>query len=57
MVSTDCEPTSAYAHHNRNFPNGMWCTMREEFASYSFLDLSVAGLILLCSSLLAIAFV
>jgi hypothetical protein len=30
--------------------------MREEFASYSFLAVIVAGLVLLCSSLLAIAF-
>jgi hypothetical protein len=30
--------------------------MREEFASYSFLAVTVAGLVLLCSSLLAIAF-
>jgi len=38
------------------FPSGRWCTMREEFASYSFLAVTVAGLVLLCSSLLAIAF-
>jgi hypothetical protein len=30
--------------------------MRDEFASYSFLAVTVAGLILLCSGLLAIAF-
>jgi hypothetical protein len=30
--------------------------MREEFASYSFLAVTVAGLVVLCSSLLAIAF-
>jgi hypothetical protein len=38
------------------FPSGRWCTMREEFASYSFLAVTVASLVLLCSSLLAIAF-
>ena len=32
------------------------CTMREEFASYSFLAVTVAGLALLCSGLLAFAF-
>jgi hypothetical protein len=31
--------------------------MREEFASYSFLAVAVAGLTLLCSGLLAIAFI
>jgi hypothetical protein len=30
--------------------------MREEFASYSFLAVTVAGLVLLCSGLLTIAF-
>jgi hypothetical protein len=30
--------------------------MREELASYSFLGVTVAGLVVLCSSLLAIAF-
>jgi hypothetical protein len=30
--------------------------MHEEFASYSFLAVTVAGLVVLCSSLLAIAF-
>jgi hypothetical protein len=29
--------------------------MREEFASYSFLALTVAGIVLLCSGLLAFA--
>ena len=33
-----------------------WCTMRDEFASYSFLAVTVAGLVLLCSGLVAIAF-
>jgi hypothetical protein len=33
-----------------------WWTMREEFASYSFLAVAVAGLVLLCSGLVAIAF-
>jgi hypothetical protein len=32
------------------------CTMREEFASNSFLAVTVAGLVLLCSGLLSIAF-
>ena len=43
-------------HHNPNFPNGMWCTMREEFASYGFLAVTVASLVLLCSGLLALTF-
>jgi hypothetical protein len=30
--------------------------MREEFASKSFLAVTIAGLVLLCSSLVAIAF-
>jgi hypothetical protein len=30
--------------------------MRAEFASYSFLSVAVAGLVLLCSGLLALAF-
>jgi hypothetical protein len=38
------------------FPSGRWCTMRDEFASYSFLAVTVGGLVLLCSGLLAIAF-
>ncbi len=34
----------------------MWCTMDAEFTSYSFLAVTVASLVLLCSGLLAIAF-
>jgi hypothetical protein len=30
--------------------------MREEFVSYSFLGVTVAGLVLLCSGLLSLAF-
>jgi len=30
--------------------------MRDEFASYGFLAVTVAGLVLLCSGLLALAF-
>jgi hypothetical protein len=30
--------------------------MREEFISYSFLSVTVAGLVLLCSGLLSLAF-
>ena len=30
--------------------------MRDEFASYSFLGVAVAGLVLLCSGLIALAF-
>jgi len=30
-----------------------WCAMREEFASYSFLALTVAGVVMLCSGLVA----
>jgi hypothetical protein len=33
-----------------------WCTMRDEFASKSFLAVTVAGLVLLCSGLVAFAF-
>jgi hypothetical protein len=33
-----------------------WCTMRDEFASKSFLAVTVAGLALLCSGLVALAF-
>jgi hypothetical protein len=33
-----------------------WCTMREEFVSYSFLAVAVSGVVLLCSGLVAIAF-
>jgi hypothetical protein len=33
-----------------------WCTMRDEFASKSFLAAAVAGLVLLCSGLVAFAF-
>lgn len=32
-----------------------WCTMREEFASYSFLALTVAGVVLLGTGLVALA--
>lgn len=32
------------------------CTMHEEFASNSFLAVTVAGLVLLCSGLVALAF-
>ena len=31
------------------------CTMREEFASYSFLAVTIAGIVMLCSGLLALA--
>jgi hypothetical protein len=37
------------------FPSGRRCTMREDFTSYSFLAVTVAALVLLCSTLLAIA--
>jgi hypothetical protein len=33
-----------------------WCNMRDEFASKSFLAVTVAGLFLLCSGLVAFAF-
>jgi hypothetical protein len=33
-----------------------WCTMRDEFASIGFLAVTVAGLVLLCSGLVAFAF-
>jgi hypothetical protein len=32
-----------------------WCTMREEFASYSFLTLTVVGVVLLGTGLVAFA--
>jgi hypothetical protein len=32
-----------------------WCTMREEFASYSFLAVTIAGIVMLCSGLVALA--
>jgi hypothetical protein len=31
------------------------CAMREEFASYSFLAVTIAGIVLLCSGLVALA--
>jgi hypothetical protein len=31
------------------------CTMREEFASYSFLAVTIAGIVMLCSGLVALA--
>jgi hypothetical protein len=34
-----------------------WGTMREEFASNSFLAVAVAGLVLLCSGLIALAII
>jgi hypothetical protein len=34
-----------------------WGTMREEFASNSFLAMAVAGLVLLCSGLIALAMI
>jgi hypothetical protein len=33
-----------------------WFTMRDEFASYGFLAVTVAGFVLLCSGLVAFAF-
>jgi hypothetical protein len=56
MVSADCEPTSSLRASQSDFPNGRWCIMSEEFASYSFLAVTVASLVLLCSGLLAMAF-
>jgi len=44
--------------HGRSLRAGAsdrWCTMREEFASYSFLALTVAGVVLLCTGLVALA--
>jgi hypothetical protein len=32
------------------------CSMRDEFASYAFLAVAVAGFVLLCSGLLALTF-
>jgi hypothetical protein len=56
VVSTDCAATSPLRASQSDFPNGRWCIMSEEFASYSFLAVTVASLVLLCSGLLAIAF-
>jgi hypothetical protein len=33
------------------------CTMREEFTSYSFLAVTVAGVVLLCSGLVALVII
>ena len=33
-----------------------WCAMREEFTSNSFLAVTIAGVVLLCSGLVALAF-
>jgi hypothetical protein len=44
-----------FSVHTRG-ANGRRCAMRDEFASYSFLAVTVAGLVLLCSGLVAIAF-
>ena len=44
---------------SRSLPAGAhdrWCTMRDEFASRSFLAVTVAGFVLLCSGLVAFAF-
>ena len=57
MVSADCEPTLALrASQNRISGTVGGCIMREEFASNSFLAVTVASLVVLCSGLLAIAF-
>jgi hypothetical protein len=48
-VQRDSRSVRAGAHDR-------WCTMREEFASNSFLAVTVAGLVLLCSGLVAFAF-
>ena len=44
--------------HGRSLCTGAsdrWCAMREEFASYSFLALAVAGVVMLFSGLVAFA--
>jgi len=47
----------ADSKENQISPNGRWFIMtREEFASYSFLAVTVSSVFLLCSGLLAIAF-
>jgi hypothetical protein len=48
-VQPGCRPVRARAHDR-------WCTMRDEFASYGFLAVAVAGLVLLCSGFVAFAF-
>jgi hypothetical protein len=59
-VQNDSRSVRAGAHYSSviSVPERLgWCTMmRDEFASNSFLAVTVAGLILLCSGLLAIAF-
>jgi hypothetical protein len=42
--------------HEANGWHDFRCTMRGEFASYSFLAVTVAGFALLCFGLLALAF-
>jgi hypothetical protein len=48
-VQRGSRPVRAGAHDR-------WCTMRDEFASKSFLAVTVTGLVLLCSGLMAFAF-
>jgi hypothetical protein len=60
-VQSDSRSVRAGAHNSGDgnqpaFPRDRWCTMREEFVSYSFLGVTVAGLVLLCSGLLSLAF-
>jgi hypothetical protein len=46
------------AHRSDKFRStrAVGCPMRDEFASYSFRAVTIAGLVLLCSGLVAIAF-
>jgi hypothetical protein len=59
-VQSDSRSVRAGAHYSSaiSIPERFrWCTMmRDEFASNSFLAVTVAGLVLLCSGLIAIAF-
>jgi len=56
MVQADLRTYIGFTRITKSdFRNG-GCTMREEFTSNSFLAVTVASLVLLCSGLLAIAF-
>jgi hypothetical protein len=52
----DCAAGQSFPSSRARGRTIRWCTMREEFASNSFLAVTVAGLVLLCSGLIAFAF-
>jgi hypothetical protein len=49
-------PASEEGRRLFDWARDSWCTMREEFSSNSFLAVTVAGLVLLFSGLIAFAF-